>query len=786
VVTDKGARIRLRDELTTELAARQPLLALINVVVASLFAWGIAGAASASVVVAWLGYMGLSQIGRLVSWHHYARARRSPVVWLIATSATAGIGWGVIGPLFASLGSASQQMLVPFFLAGMAGGAVATLSGHLAVLYAFLIPALLPYAAELAAADDPAAHKMAITTLAYAAGLSVMGYRFNFSLRQAVALHLDNAHLVTDLHEARLGLERLVARRGAELDAVMETVPVGVWVAHDPEARRVTHSRRAAEMLRLQGGMKTAPCIAQSWRLHFRRDGEEVPPSDWPLVRAARGAPVEGEEFRLQYEDGSFADVLISAATVRDAAGSPTGAVGVAVDITERTRAEERIRHLAHHDQLTGLPNRVLFQDRLRQALALARRGGTRIGLLLLDLDHFKDINDTLGHPVGDTLLRLVAERLSTSVRPSDTLARFGGDEFALVQTGLHGPEGAAALVQRLIDALAAPFTLETQEVQVSASAGVVVYPGNSDDADELVRQADVALYRAKQEGRARARFFDTTMDAEVQARRSLERELRRALDRGEFAVHYQPQLDLRTDRVDSVEALVRWRHPERGLILPGEFIGAAETSGLVRPLGAWVLLEACRQARAWQNAGLEPVVAVNLSAAQFRDDSLLREIDDALRTSALDPRWLELEITESLFLERADSGTNRTLRGLTARGIRLALDDFGTGYSSLAALKELPVHKIKIDYSFVRDIDSDRHNEAVVHAIVSLGHALNKRVVAEGVERDMQLALLRRLGCDAAQGFLLARPQLAAEVGPLLAGRGAYQAAANPAWRSA
>jgi EAL domain-containing protein (putative c-di-GMP-specific phosphodiesterase class I) len=310
---------------------------------------------------------------------------------------------------------------------------------------------------------------------------------------------------------------------------------------------------------------------------------------------------------------------------------------------------------------------------------------------------------------------------------------------------------------------------LDGQEVHVSAGIGIAVSPGD-DEADELIRRADLALYRAKREGRGRFHFFEPGMDAEVQARRRLERGLRRAIKRGEFVLHYQPQFDLKTDRVDGVEALVRWRHPQRGLVPPGEFIPAAEASGLVRPLGAWVLAEACRQARAWRDAGLTLVVAVNLSPSELRHGGVLHAIDSALRASGLDPGLLELEITEGLLLEHAEGATDRILHGLAARGVRLSLDDFGTGYSSLAYLRRLPVQRIKIDRSFVRDIGTDPEDEAVVQAIVSLGHTLGKEVVAEGVESEAQLGFLRELGCDAAQGFLLARPQAAAEVERLLA----------------
>ncbi len=764
----------LRDELLAELLPRQPLLAFINVVTAFLFAVGIAAAAPAPALAAWFGYMVLSQAARLLCWRRHAKASSpgNAAGWLVASSGAAGIGWGAVGPLFDGIGTPAQQMLVPFFLAGMVAGAVANLAGDLKVLYAFVVPALLPDTVRLALTGDPAAQTMALTILAYAAGLSAVAYQVHRSLRRSAQLHLENADLVADLQRARNGLERLVERRGAELDAVMQTVPVAVWLAHDPQARRITSSRCAAEMLR-QGPKAAEPLPApereRPGHIRVLREDAEVSAEDMPLRRAARGETVQGEELRVVFDNGAFFDMLISAATVRDAEGRPTGAVGAAMDITERKRAEERARHLAHHDQLTGLPNRVLLHERLQQALGLAWSSGSRLGLLLLDLDHFKDVNDTLGHPAGDGLLRAAAERFRRALRPGDTLARLGGDEFAVVQPGLSGSEGAAALAQRLINTLAGPFVLAGQEVHVSASVGIALSEGEPGHADELVRKADLALYKAKRDGRGRFSAFEPSMDTEVQARGRLERELRAALDKGEFVLHYQPQVDLRTGRVDSVEALVRWRHPERRLVLPGEFIPVAEASGLIRPLGAWVLGEACRQARAWQDEGLQLVMMVNLSPAQLRHDGLLLEIDGALRASGLDPRGLELEITENLFMERSEGTIDRALLGLAARGIRLALDDFGTGYSSLASLRRLPVTKIKIDRSFVREIGCDPEDEAVVQAMVSLGHALGKRVVAEGVEHEAQLAFLRRVGCDAAQGFLLARPQAPHELGRLL-----------------
>ncbi|MBV8524041.1 MAG: PAS domain S-box protein, partial [Acetobacteraceae bacterium] len=372
-------------EPATELAHRQPLLVAINLVAACLFASGLLKAAP-SLVLAWLGYMGASQAVRLLCWRLYVTGRvsRDNSVWLITCSALAGAGWGLIGVLFVGLGSPAQQMLVPFFLAGMTAGAVTSLAGHLPALYAFLVPALLPYASRLVVSDEPAAHTMAITTLAYAAGLSMVAYQVHGSLGRLFALHRENARLIADLEQARRGLEQLLERRGAELEAVMETVPVAVWLAHDPDARRITGNQRAAEMLRVEQGADL-PLAAPARRepLHFRvlKDGAAMQPGDLPLQRAARGEPVHGEEIRVVFDDGALRDMLVSAAPVRDPWGKPAGAVAAAVDITERKRTEERIRHLALHDGLTSLPNRLLLHDRLRQALALARRTGLGVGL---------------------------------------------------------------------------------------------------------------------------------------------------------------------------------------------------------------------------------------------------------------------------------------------------------------------------------------------------------------------------------------------------------------------
>jgi diguanylate cyclase (GGDEF)-like protein len=429
----------------------------------------------------------------------------------------------------------------------------------------------------------------------------------------------------------------------------------------------------------------------------------------------------------------------------------------------------QMVRRLALHDLLTGLPNRTLLHDRLDQELARARREGGMVAVLLLDLDSFKDINDTLGHPVGDQLLRAVAQRITTAVRATDTLARLGGDEFALVQPQTRQTAEVLALADKVLATVAKPFDVDGQEVQTSTSIGIALFPQDGQDPDTLLQHAELALYRAKAQGGDQFRFFEPAMDEEAQARRRLERELRQALERGEFVLHYQPQLELASGRLVGAEALVRWNHPERGLLLPGAFIPTAEANGLIRPLGAWVLRGACRQAKAWRERGWDFSVAVNLSPAQLRHSQFLPMIGEALEEAGLEPARLELEITEGVLMENFEQRGDSFLRGLTADGVRLALDDFGTGYSSLAYLKHLPVRTIKIDRSFVRDLGQDPDALALVRAIVTLGHSLRKRVVAEGVENATQLALLRELGCDEAQGFHIARPLAAEQLEGLL-----------------
>jgi diguanylate cyclase (GGDEF)-like protein/PAS domain S-box-containing protein len=435
------------------------------------------------------------------------------------------------------------------------------------------------------------------------------------------------------------------------------------------------------------------------------------------------------------------------------------------MDITERKRAEMRLAFMAHHDSLTGLPNRNLLRQRLDETLSHVRRSGEKLAVLFLGIDNFKGVNDSLGHEIGDKLLRGVARRLRSSLREEDALARLNSDEFAIIQTGIHRPEDAALLARRLLDAIGETFLLDGNSVVIGASVGIAMAPGDGDESERLLKNADMALSRAKNDTRGNFSFFETGMDAKAQARRKIENDLRAAIQDDQLRPYYQPLIDLKTGRITGCEALVRWPHPEHGMISPGEFIPVAEDTGLINALGAQILRRACNDAARWPD---EVRVAVNLSPLQFRVGNLLSVVMDALKQSGLPPRRLELEITETLLLEKSNQ-VLATLHALRALGVRISMDDFGTGYSSLSYLRSFPFDKIKIDQSFVRDLGANRDAQAIVSSIINLGMGLGVTITAEGVETEEELACLRNEGCHEGQGFLFSRARPNDEIIQLL-----------------
>ncbi|MRW92780.1 EAL domain-containing protein [Duganella sp. FT80W] len=463
-------------------------------------------------------------------------------------------------------------------------------------------------------------------------------------------------------------------------------------------------------------------------------------------------------ELWCQRKNGELYLEFLTVSAVRDTRGQTTHYVGVFSDITKAKESQEKLDHLAHHDPLTALPNRLLFNDRLQHALQRASRDGEQLALLFIDLDRFKNVNDTLGHHIGDELLKQVAKALQDRLREGDTLARLGGDEFIVLLENIDNQYGASLVAEKLVQMFEQPFMVAGHELFVTCSVGISLFPDDAADLNMLIRNADVAMYQAKARGRNGFSFYAPSMTGEGVERLRLETFLRRSIEKDEIFLNYQPQVEIDTGRLIGVEALVRWNHPELGLIPPIRFIPLAEDTGFINQLGKWVLHEACRQMVRWQQAGLHvPKIAVNLSAKQFERGSIVNMVADILSDTGLEPQRLQLEVTESVIMNTGDAMV--FINDLHSIGVALAIDDFGTGYSSLAYLKQLPVQTLKIDRSFIKDISTDVNDEAIAIAIIQLGKSMNLSVIAEGVETDEQAAFLLRHGCNLAQGYLYSRP---------------------------
>jgi diguanylate cyclase (GGDEF)-like protein/PAS domain S-box-containing protein len=457
--------------------------------------------------------------------------------------------------------------------------------------------------------------------------------------------------------------------------------------------------------------------------------------------------------------DGLEIPIEDSVAPIHDRGGQVTGAVVIFRDVSAAQAITLQMTHSAEHDFLTGLPNRMLLNDRVSHAIALAPRHLNKVAVLFLDLDGFKHINDSLGHPVGDKLLQSISKRLVDCVRGADTVSRQGGDEFVVLLSEVEQSEDAAITARRMLRAVAQPHSIDQHDLHVTTSIGVSVYPDDGLNAETLIKNADTAMYQAKENGRQSYQFFKPAMNARAVERQSIEESLRRALERGEFALHYQPKINLRTGEIAGAEALLRWTHPIRGLVPPAQFIPVAEDCGLIVQIGNWVLREACKQARAWVDAGLPLApMAVNISAIEFRSENFLDGVFAILTDTGLDPTALELELTESVLMKRVER-TASILQTLREAGVQVAVDDFGTGYSSLSYLRRFPVDALKIDQSFVRQITMAPHETTIVAAVISMGRSLNLRVVAEGVETLEELAFLQDHQCDEAQGYYFSRP---------------------------
>ncbi len=570
--------------------------------------------------------------------------------------------------------------------------------------------------------------------------------------RQALNARLEQQHLLLKQQEEKLRQQNL------RLDAALNNMVQGLAM-FDAELRLVVANNRYAEIYGLTAEQMKPGTTLQAILQHRIAVGSCCNESADEMLDAMlrRTEEQESSHYTTTLADGR----CIAVSLQRMADG---GIVSTHQDITDQRRSEAKIVHMALHDALTDLPNRVLLNERLEHALARVRRG-EMLAVHLLDLDHFKTVNDTMGHPTGDKLLKQVTARLQALIRETDTIARMGGDEFAVLQSAIAQPADATVLALRIIEAISEPFDLDGSQVVIGTSVGIAVGPADGTSPDQLIRNADLALYRAKGDGRNTYRFFGPEMDAQMQVRRSMESDLRKALANGEFELHYQPVVNLASNAVSGVEALIRWRHPEKGLVPPNIFIPVAEEIGFIVPLGEWAIREACRAARSWPD---HIKVAVNLSPIQFRNPGFVSVVVAALSQSGLSADRLELEITESTLLQDSDA-TLSTLYQLRALGVRIAMDDFGTGYSSLSYLQSFPFDKIKIDRSFVKDIGDGVGSLNIVRAVAAMANGLGMTTTAEGVETEAQLNTVRAEGCTEMQGFLFSKPLPAAEIERLL-----------------
>jgi diguanylate cyclase (GGDEF)-like protein len=824
---------RLQHERLALLFAMTPIVLAANLVNGTLIAGVFLGSCAPQLIALWWGLLVIMVALRGCAWLWYRRYGSSNR-WLASValigSGTSGVLWGAAGVLFYPQSNETQLIVLGFILGGMGAGAVTSLNAYLPAFYVYLLPSVVPFCALLALEGDPDHLVMAAACVMYMVWLMILARKANLWLTTSMRHRFENADLIRSL-------ESRVEERTRRIRQVNEQLHRDIVERRRAEATLAEYGERqaavaefsrmalsefdldklfhAAELL-VRNRLSVARAAVVEDTIHVPKCGTGVAnglkvavpspqlamsvladhaqaalhdPTVKPCVGAAcADVSVDLRHIRLTANTAEVAiaghgRVLLAAdAAPRQFSTNDIcflqSIANVLAAAIARKRAEQEVHLLALQDPLTRLPNRVLFRNHLDQELSRARRLKQIFAVMIIDLDHFKDVNDTLGHPIGDRLLTAAAHRLKACLREVDAPARLGGDEFAVILSNLRAPEDAASIARKVVGRLSTPFFIEGHELHIGASVGITISPGDAADADGLLRNADLALYRAKSEGRNTYKFYAADMAERVEARKAIERDFRYALQRNELFLEYQPQFELASGCLIGAEALVRWRHPDRGVLMPDAFVPIAEATGLILPMGRWVLERIGMQMRAWKQAGLPPIViAMNVSLNQCLRGDLVSLVEDMASGMACRLDWLELEVTEQLFMSSGIGDTVAVLRQLSGLGVTISIDDFGTGYSSLGRLRRLPVDKVKIDRSFIEELGKSRDAEMLVCAVIALGRSLGMKVTAEGVENDEQLAFLAAKGCDYAQGFRLSMPLSEHDLATLLRNSRAHSA---------
>lgn len=726
-----------------------------------LYYWVVAGQV---LLLSWLCIVSVLSLARIILLRQFNKIKNKEfdtafwLRWHMALTFTSGLVWGLLSLIYDPAWPITHQLVLFVVIAGIASGSIMAYSAMLKVFVVFLIPLLLPLELGLLLFGNQTAIFLGGFLFLFALGLTQLAHRFYLTLIDSIHLSLSYQFLQQEVHSGSRRLqmtEQALQSSQEKFEQVLESSLEGFW-DWDIASGQLYLSPRWKEQIGFDDN--ELPNSLESWKSQLHPDEcDEVIRKLQAYLNSPSG---EWEEtYRLRHRNGTYRWIQARAIPVFNDRNQVTRLTGVHIDVTERVIAEHKAYYLAYHDSLTDLPNRLLFYDRGDHAIAHAKRNGERLSILFIDLNRFKHINDSLGHPAGDRVLMQVAARLRQAMREQDTLARLGGDQFAVLIENVERSQALVVVAERLLDCFKAPFEEDVHKFYLDASIGISLYPQDGETMATLLKNADAAMYKAKNSGRGSCQFYTEELTNNAYHYFTLENELRQALLSDQFEVHYQAKIGLQSGKLVGGEALVRWRHPERGYIPPDEFIPVAEESGLIQEIGEWVLVNSCRDAREWCSREIDfGHVAVNLSGVQLQDESFVASVRRVLLETGLDARYLELEVTEN-FLMRDAEASARYLTDLRQLGLSIAIDDFGTGYSSLAHLSRFPINKLKIDRSFIKNVCQDRQNREISRTIISLGHSLGMQVVAEGIEKQEQLEFLRQEGCDEGQGFYISKP---------------------------